>query len=565
MSSTPSTTGSQPTSRLVYTLLVIAVLGTWVVPRAYVHTGLDLPILDMAADVHDHLVSVDRRRSARRLAQGEGAHISTTLKDAFSPRLGLRHPPGVYAVADLWSRHLGPLSLWTTWLTLGLFALVLIVGIVLMGRAMHSLEVGLWAALFCGLCPGLMSHTIALNLDLPLAAMILMGAYLVQASRGLSRTGPTLALALWSMLAIQIKMPYFASLLAPSLLALALGLKDKRLGWRQAGVLLLSLALVVFGVFHFLGDGGKELHSDFLTHAEFLASPRTYFAERGMDGLLRIAYPVAGIWYNDTWLALLLALPGVIMAHTARARGWRHTILGVLWGTYLFAATVTMRDIRFLLPIYPLLCLLTAWWPAALLPPRWRRVALGLMALALGTMLWTEHQFPEQVSTWSERGERLDMTLNPSVPSREDLKRLGRLRYSMTNDLRPLAKALDAVLKGQHLPGVLIVSMAVHDGVLPFPTGNLLNTIHLMAAQLRPEAMVWVSNVEERNRYHKGAPRPPSPFEASASYLLRIHDPGSDPEKTLPGHKLLQRYKDTFYDAHQPGRSLVFSLFKKGD
>lgn len=549
--------------RAEHILLVLAIVAAWFGPRLYAYSGLSLANMDMGADVHDHLVNLDRLTTARCLSRGEHARHLTPPEGAFVGRNPVRHPPGVYKVATYWAAYFGPLSPWTTLLSSALFSLLLVGAVVLLGRAAHSLTVGLWAALFCGLNPALVGHSLSFNLDYPLVAMILVGVWLVQASRGLSRPLPLLALGLWSLLGVQVKAAYAPGLLIPCLLALAVGLRERKLGVRQLAVLVGALALVVGGALLLYGESSGKVYEELAKHGKVFTDPGAYFAYRGVaGGLLRLADPALGIWYHFPWPALLLALPGLVLAHTARARGWRHVVLGALWGTYAFAAVLTERDIRYLLPIYPLLCLLTAWWPSALLPPLWRRVLRSLFALVLAATLWWTHTHREPTEVRMERERQLGLFVPPPLPSSQELSELKRLHYSTNNDFRPLARAVGEVLAGELSPGVLALQVSLRKGPHPFPDFMLSKMLHLIVAQQRPGQMVWSEYPFTEDLYHHGVPPDLPDMALGAQHLLQIHDPGKGADRRHPELVLIKRKAIVFTPREDVKRRVVFSLFR---
>lgn len=141
---------------------------------------------------------------------------------------------------------------------------------------------------------------------------------------------------------------------------------------------------------------------------------------------------------NFPWPLLLLALPGLALLHARRSIAARPLLLAFIWGTYLLLTLMANKMERYLQPVYPLLCLLTAWWVLTALPRRWRTVAALWMAVVFGAVLVLAHHRP---LPWSPRAaERYSYELH--MPSPSDLSGLRRRGLHPRCDVRRLVDAV---------------------------------------------------------------------------------------------------------------------------
>lgn len=212
---------AQPSKQTVCLALVVAILLATVGVRIYPLWGQTTPFVSHCGDSLDHLVNGSKVQLMGRPA-GPEKKLERSCK--FNSETLIQHGPyprGTYTVAAPLFRALGPLSLWATLLTQLLFLLLLLAGVILLGRLLHGLEAGLWSALLVSLGSTLISHSLCFSLDYPLAAMCSLGLYLLVASQGFSRIWPSALFGIWSALGAWIKLQYLIYLGPAALLALA--------------------------------------------------------------------------------------------------------------------------------------------------------------------------------------------------------------------------------------------------------------------------------------------------------------------------------------------------------
>ena len=361
-------------------------------------------------DMPAHLANADKLHG--RIFQGDARYFSRApiLASLDNP---LRWPAGVYYAALPWIGAFGPMSVWTTQLTNALFLLVLLGGVVGLGTRLHSLRLGLWAALLTALCPPLVASTWYFSLDFPLVAMIAVSLWALWRTAGFTRWRPALLFGALSCAGLFVKPTFALYLLTPSLWTLVAGLRQgARPAWRPLGPLALATAVTVAGTGLLQGLDLQSRLQDLSIHLLEWQAPETLRAElsQGAPGSLGwfLAIP-RFVVVSFPLPLLLLALPGLVGLHLPRA--WSTTpstagdalqtprSLGALlasfvWGSYGVLTALTNKLERYAHPLYPVLCLLAPWWVLTRVPRRWQTTALVWMATAFGATLWLVHLCP---------------------------------------------------------------------------------------------------------------------------------------------------------------------------
>jgi len=427
-------------------LVAMIILGGYVLPRVVALRGVEMTNQLLFLDMPAHLTNATLLERSSGVEAGGDPYLSR-FGEVLSLDFSARWPTGVYELAAPLVRTFGPLSIWTTQLINLLFTVILVLALVGLGSSLGHPRVGIWGAMLAVLCPALAAHTWYFSLDYPLIAMVTMGLYLLWRTRGFSRLPDSVSLGAWSALGLWFKYTYALYLLVPSLVVLALGLWR---GPRRARVLL-HLAVSV-GI-----AGGLTLalaRPDVGALWRELTMHATTTTTEGFTGKLLAPWTVS--WLTSVlWLAaasfplplLVLALPGIALAHRARYRSLAAPALAFLWGNAALLTLMANKLERYVQPLYPLVCLLTAWGCWRLLPRRWRTAGLAAVAMAHVAVLvaTVSHPLPWFQDSEATRDVRYMWELR--TPSRGALAQLRQTTFHPACDLRPLARQVAALVR----------------------------------------------------------------------------------------------------------------------
>ena len=419
-------------------MLLLLVLLASVVPRVVAFRGISRTAALSFFDTVGHLSNATKL--ARLHSHGRAHTVDRELINES------RWPPGVYHISRLWIGPLGPLSLWTTQLTNLLFGVILLAAVAGLGARLFSVRAGLWGALLCALCPGLAAASWYYSQDFPLAAMVLVGLFLLHRSRGFSRWGETLLFGLWSALGLWIKFNYAIYLGPPALVVLVLGLL--RGPARHMPLLRVACgAALAAATALLLGLPLGTLWSTFMTHL-WASNPDALMYPEGLKPL-GFKWAVANLAFSAMAFPLpllVLTVPALVMLHQRSQRARLAMVLAFLWGNYLILTLMAVKMERYMLPLYPVLCLLTAWWATSLQSRAWRRAALAAVtALYCVVLVMTHRQSPLDGSLWY-RDAALSGLHEMQLPSSEALAQLRAGTFRDTDcELEPLMRQVVAL------------------------------------------------------------------------------------------------------------------------
>lgn len=467
-------------------------------------------------DVNNHLLNLDL---GHRLGQLDRTQLSDPyLNRQMADILHLNPegwPPGVYSVARPWVGLFGPLSLWTTQLTNLVFWAVLLLGVVGLGWRMAGLRFGLWAALLAALCPGLVSASWYFSLDFPLVAMTTVGLLLLWLTDRFVSWRWVGAFAVWSAAGVLVKPSYAMHMFLPTLLVLGLGLWSGPRRWQRvalgAGAAALSLGLIWVVQPEVLRGIAQEvwIHTTVPPPEENINFEFITVQPWSLHGILAVPLFVA---MKLPYPLLVLALPGLVLAHLGRRRiPARPALLAFLWGTYVILTLLVHRQGRYCLPLYPVICLLTAWWVWTLVSHRWRARVMVMVTAAYCATLWLDHRSPQEWP-WS------DPWFSPLVasgyhemrmPDAADLARLRAHTYHQECDMRPVIKQISAMTRADGSRLTVGVGTVMKD----FSSSEYLA---LMVRQVIKDRLVtWIDH-----EWYKRQPPPAT--------VVFLHPPGFD-------------------------------------
>lgn len=525
-----SSASETPLERWRAAALVAAVALAFFIPRLATLGGIELSASLSSGDqpFHQHQVDLLVKRLTLEDGPGDMAYFAKFPLMKAPPR-PLRWPPGVYGVAAPFALLFGSYSVWTTQCTNAVFTVVLLLAVFLLGRVLGGARVGLWAALLTVLCPALVASTWYLSLDYPLAGMVLMGLYLLWRTRGFTGARATLLFGVWSGLGICVKVNYPLYLLVPSAVALIRALKGGHR--REPAMLLPAAAAITLGIAQLaLAPDWTTLWRDLGVHAVGRNLPASTIDPWSLEWFLALPRFAAS---NYPWPLLLLAVPGLVALHLGRRRpaGW--LLLSFFWGGLVCLTLMTNKMERYLLPLYPLACVLAAWWLARL-PGRWRLAGPGAAAVAhLGLLAYLHLVAPTPwyLQEHDPKKATLGVYYDLTMPGQERLDRLRRLTYHADFDLRPLVRQVLrwARRDRQKLPLGLFYLKRPHSKIMEPPVGAVVLPV---AHHLRDRFLVgYLFGLE-------GIP----PALLYAPRLMVIHPEGLDPREGYPEIKVLQRW-----------------------
>lgn len=527
---------------------IVVLLLAIVLPRAIALRGVSMSAQLQFADMPLHLINLDKLDKLHRLDRAQ-------LEDPFfelAPRhrelfASQRWPLSTYRVGRHFSAIFGPLSIWTTQLTNLVFTLLLVLAVYGLGAAMADRSTGWWAALLTALSPPLVASSFYFSLDFPLTAVVLLALLLLWRTRGLTRPWVCAAFGATCALGISIKPAFPLYLAIPSLWALVHGLRGGAAGpaaeqgagdrgplsrlaaiqWpfrrRRARVgagalLALAVALPLTWLLY-APELGTIVH-DAISHFSPPAGAQQEYPAANIAPWTAgwaLALPAFAAM-NFPWPLLLLALPGFVLLHWRRhALAPRGLLLAALWGGYLILTLMENKLDRYLHPLYPLFCLLTAWGLARLVSRRWRTAALTWVAALYLAVLCVAHVHPPP---W---GRRL---LSPTagwdstelhMPGRALLAGLRRNTFHPTCRLAPLVEGIAALLEQDRSSrplGVALVPELVRLGGFSLNFENLA----VLTAQQARDRLVFPFDL-------KGALAPS---------VVLVHKPDVDPRRLCP-------------------------------
>jgi hypothetical protein len=485
-------------------LLLLGILAALLMPLLVAQRGLELTPLE-ATDQVEHLLRLDRLTKARLLDD------ETRRSPWYQALLGhkLKWPEGVYHVARPLVEPLGLLSIRTTRIVNLLFALLLALGVVGLGRAAGDTTLGLWALLLVLLAPPLAASQWYFGLDYPLLGMTAVGLLLLWHTRGFRRLLPSLGFGAWSALGTACKPTYPIYLLAPALWMVVRGLRGGPGRARVMANATLGGALCLALATPLLGLDWEGLKAAAVQHMTTSATPAGRYFDRGtITGLL--AYPLFAVM---AFPAALLALPGVLGLHLRRAHPSRGLWLATLWGTFALLTLIPAKLERYLHPIYVITCLALVWGAYRFLRGRWRPLALTSTALIFAcSQVWSYfspaplllesaeeyRQSPVHKALDLPPYHELDGRFEIRMPRAEVLDGLRRQFYHPVCDLRPIVRCA-ARLSRAAPPGQVIVVTHHESTGTPAPPPPLkhLPLALMVAHHCRQRVFAQVPEVRE--------------------------------------------------------------------
>jgi hypothetical protein len=258
--------------------------------------------------------------------------------------------------------------------------------IYLIGRARAGGRAGVMAAIIFGSAPFVVFNTVRLQLDLPLAATVAFGIWLVLRTEGFTRRGWSLAVGAVVGLGLLIKPPFPVYLVPVALWALVNGRGSRRV--RNLGLAtLVALAVSIMWYGPRLMGMPTQIENRSFKQAAESGHPDPW-------SLAALAiYPVTlPMFFGVAATALLAA--GLVVAVRRRAG----LELGAVLLPFALFLMIQNKNARYTLPILPMASIVAALALDAL-RPRWRAIATAVtLAVAAFQVSATAFAFPATVS-----------------------------------------------------------------------------------------------------------------------------------------------------------------------
>ena len=185
---------------------------------------------------------------------------------------------------------------------------------------------------------------------------------------------------------------------------------------------------LTLGLSLLLVDPGLGTWNELMSHQQTASGGDVvYFHDQLPPGSLLwfVSYPVFAAMSYPLPL-LVTALPGLARILGRRHRGRALPVWIFIWCSLLILTFMAVRMGRYVLPLFPALCLLSAWWGSELQPHRWRRPVLAaLAALFLMVLVWEHGAIPGQGGWIGDGVQRNFAVMNDTtMPTEEDMARL---------------------------------------------------------------------------------------------------------------------------------------------
>ena len=514
-------------------LLAAVVLLAFVVPRAMALRGIPLAVNLEFADQLFHQYHVDLLYKQAVLDDEHLSHpYFQAFPDMMRPVIPLRWPRTVYYVTVPFAALFGSYSIWTTQATNLLATLLLLTAVILLGRAMHSTQTGLWAALLTVLCPALVAASWYFSLDYPLIAMVTMALYLLWRTRGFTVPLATALFAVWAGLGMCIKMSFAIYLAGPALWVLVHGLiRGPR--WRPP-VFVVSATAITLGIITLLiNPSWSEVWNEFHLHTVMRNLPAATIDPWTTEWLLCLVKFAA---LNYPWPLLLLAAPALVLLPLRRGQPGKWLMLAFVLGSMVLLTAMMNKLERYLQPLYPMVCLLTVWWIAVYVPRRIRGVAQAAVALIYAGMLVYVHLVNPTPWDQGNNADRANFHVyyEFEMPGKRRLDLLRKHTFHTRHQLKPHIDRIVALARQdkKRQPLGICYLKDPKQMILDFPIGEVVVPV---AHQLTDRMVVsYLFGVN-------GLP----PGMLNAPLLVVVHPVGLDPEQVHHEIKVLKKWTAT--------------------
>ncbi len=539
-----------PRKHLMLFLLLIA--AAYVGPRVVAYWGISHTSILASHDPMYHLYNAEQLYKVNTLSERiDNDPLFKHHPGAFIPIHPRKWPPGVYQLSFPLVAIFGPASIWTTQIINLLFTALLVAGLIGIGARMGSIRVGLLGSLLAVLCPPLAASTWYYGLDYPFAAGVVMGVYLLLRTEGFSLIKASVGFAVWSVMAMQIKYNYPLYLFLPCAWTLVVGLyRGPRKRVLLSAVITIATGLGFFALINWAPM--DLLLKELVFHAADANSPATWIAPWSREWALALVKFAA---HNYPIHLLVLALPGLLLLHVPlRATGVRGrvTILVFLWGSWGVLTLMINKLERYQHTLYPVICLITAWWVLRLLPRWWGRVAAAAVVAAYACVLvYAHHHNPTPWDTSDNfRQANHPMYFDLPMPGRKELSGLRERVWDSRCDLRPFvdaARAWSSKLDPKEPLGVIYYQRPHQPGGPDFPWGALLLGIF----QEHRDRFVLVAGLFPQHNLRG--------FQRDMRHNIIVHRPEEKPRLLGPEIRIKQRRRLTLQCKGKKKRTFVLS------
>ena len=416
---------------------LVVVAGVWVA-------------LDRRPPVWDHANHLERAVHCERILKEPGrSRVKEILEmSSFYPPVVICAAGALYLLTGV--HPLASQAVILAFLGIGLGALFVL------GQWLFDAKTGILAALIFGTAPFVVYSTTNFQLDLPLAAVVILSLLVLVSTEEFSRRSWSIVMGLTLALGMLVKPPFAVYLFPPLILFAWRALRAPAPGQRLVN---LGLTLLLGGALSLPWYGMR------------LSGLPIQIANRAFKQAAESGYPqtltaFALLFYPRTLLLMFGLLAGPLFAWGLLALIRHPAARGLLWSASVVPFAVFLfiqnKNLRYVLPILPVAALIAAAGLRAL-APAWRRgctVALvALSALQVGAAAfgvppvppWTlfnvplVFSFPPSPVTWPHR-QILDVIVRESggapatvsVVPNHGLFSVSNFRYYAVRDRLPL-------------------------------------------------------------------------------------------------------------------------------
>lgn len=243
----------------------------------------------------------------------------------------------------------------TTFIVGALFLAVLLASTYRLGSVLHGPTAGAGAAVLLALVPAVFGTSRRFTLDLPLAAMVALSLALIFDLEFMKRPRSSMVLGLLLATGELIKHPYVIFVAPPLLYSFLAAIRSRHPAGRHYLIAAL-VGLAIAGLWYaprldwFLGEY-REL--------QMAAEGRERQGDPPVISPLSLVYYLFAFWHLASLGMFLLMLVGI--AHAVRVSPFSARLLLIAFvPAYVVMTAFANKDIRFVMPLLPLLTVITA-------------------------------------------------------------------------------------------------------------------------------------------------------------------------------------------------------------
>lgn len=337
---------------------------------------------DQRPPIWDHANHLERAAKCGQILSARGlAGVREILE------MSTFYPPVVTCSAGL-LYFIFPIAALTSQSVMLAFLALALLSLFLLGRLLFDAPTGLLAALIFGAAPFVVYSATNFQLDLPLAAAVILSLLVLVQTEAFARRSWSIAMGVTLAFGMLIKPPFAAYLLPPLVLVAWQAL---RATGRWERLFNLAVALVLGGALSLPWYGIRV----FGFPIQVMNRAFKQAAESGYPEVLTLFsltfYPRTLVYIFGLLAAPLFAWGLVALAREYRARG-------LLWSATLVPFAVVLliqnKNFRYVLPILPVAALIAAVGLKGFAPPWRRALSVAIVCVSVGQVSATAFGIP---------------------------------------------------------------------------------------------------------------------------------------------------------------------------